>query len=109
MNVQPGAAASSVAGTMRAAAKGGEADNQASEAARQQSTANKPAGQTRESPAVEAGEHTGDRGGDGRQLYDTLEHHERASHASDEQQDEGRSQDERHPPAPPGTHIDFQA
>ena len=39
MNINPSAAAASIAGTSRAAARGGEADSQAIESTRQQATA----------------------------------------------------------------------
>ena len=74
MNINP-AAAASVAGTARAAARGGEADSQATESTRQQSKVDSPAGKSGES-AVEAGDQTEDRDADGRQLYDTFEQSE---------------------------------
>ena len=54
MNINP-AAAASIAGTARAAGRGGESDNQATEATRQQSTSETPAGKSSES-TVDAGE-----------------------------------------------------
>ncbi|MDG2223359.1 MAG: hypothetical protein P8L85_18395 [Rubripirellula sp.] len=71
MNINP-AAAASVAGTARAASRGGEADNQATETTRQQAKVESPAGATGET-TVHAGEHTEDRDANGRQLYDTFE------------------------------------
>lgn len=63
----------SIAGVSRAAARGGEQEKQTTEAARQQNTAEKPGGKSADSSAVDAGESTGDRGGDGRQTYDFFE------------------------------------
>ena len=63
----------SIAGVSRAAARGGEQEKQTTEAARQQSTAEKPGGKSADSAAVDAGDATGDRGGDGRQTYDYFE------------------------------------
>ena len=73
VNIQPNAAAATVAGTSRAAARGGEADNQATEATRQQSVSEKPAGKAADASAIDAGDQTGDRGGNGRQVYDRFE------------------------------------
>ena len=72
MNVNP-TAASIVAGTSRAAARGGETDNQASEATRQQSRTDSPTGKAADSTEVDAGDQTGDRGGNGRQVLDVFE------------------------------------
>lgn len=63
----------SIAGVSRAAAHGGEQEKQTTEAARQQNTAEKPGGKSADSSAVDAGDATGDRGGDGRQTYDFFE------------------------------------
>ncbi len=106
MNINPSAAAS-VAGTSHAAARGGEADNQASEATRQQSTAEAPAGKSAESNAVDAGDQAGDRHGNGRQVLDIFEH-------SEKREDETQPDDEaaaRGPASPDGTgeHLDLQA
>ena len=106
MNINPSAAAS-VAGTAHAAAKGGEADNRASESGRQQSTVDAPAGKAADSNAVDAGDQTGDRGGDGRQVLDLFQR-------SDEEQtshDAGEDDDTPHPPSPHGTgeHLDLEA
>ncbi len=85
MNIQPNAPVSSIAGTSRAAAKGGSADNQAIEATNRQSTADAPGGKSSETAAVDSLEKSGDRDGDGRQFYDRLEkiaeHREDASNA----------------------------
>ena len=75
MNINPSAAAASIAGTSRAAARGGEADSQATESTRQQATAEKPGGKSADSNAIDAGEQTGDRDGNGRQVLDQFEHH----------------------------------
>ena len=72
MNINPSAAAS-LAGTGRAAAKGGESDGQAIESSRQQSRAEKPGGKSSQSSAIDAGDQTGDRGGNGRQVLDRFE------------------------------------
>ena len=74
MNINPSAAAASIAGTSRAAARGGEADNQAIESTRQQSTSEKPGGKAADSNAIDAGDQTGDRDGNGRQILDQFEH-----------------------------------
>jgi hypothetical protein len=78
MNIQPtpitaSGITASIAGTSRAAAHGGEHEKQVIEATRQRSTAEKPAGKAGDSSAVDAGDATGDRGGDGRQTYDYFE------------------------------------
>lgn len=82
MNINP-AAAASVAGTSRAAARGGEADNQASEATKRQSTAEQPAGKAVDSSEVDAGDQTGDRGGNGRQVLDVFDHEENEPESDD--------------------------
>lgn len=76
MNINPSAAAASIAGTSRAAARGGEADSQAVESTRQQATADKPGGKSADSNAIDAGEQTGDRHGNGQQLLDQFERHD---------------------------------
>ncbi len=75
MNIQPNPVTAagitaSVAGVGHAAARGGEHEKQTGEAIRQQSTVEKPGGKSADSSAVDAGDATGDRGGDGRQTYD---------------------------------------
>ncbi len=72
MNINP-SAASIVAGTSRAAARGGESDNQAIEANKQKARAEKPGGKTADSNAVDAGDQTGDRDGNGRQVLDVFQ------------------------------------
>ena len=89
MNIQPSAAAASIAGTDRAAARGGEADAKRSEASRQKSVSEAPAGKAADSSAVDSGQETTDRGGDGRQVLDVFE---RASEPEEEAvADEGNS------------------
>ncbi len=76
MNINPSGAAASIAGTSRAAARGGEADSQAVESTRQQATADTPGGKSADSNAIDAGEQAGDRHGNGRQLLDQFERHD---------------------------------
>lgn len=104
MNINPSAAAS-VAGSSRAASRGGEADNQAVEATRQQSVAEKPAGKSADSNAVDAGDQTGDRGGNGRQLLDVFDRSDDADSSPDEMSTQ------RNPVSADGTgeHLDLQA
>ena len=106
MNINPGAAAS-VAGTSRAAARGGETDNQASEATRQQSAADNPAGKAADSSAVDAGDQTSDRHGNGRQVLDIFERSEDAK--PDDQQEESSGQNNPVSPDGTGEHLDLQA
>ena len=110
MNIHPSAATASAAGTAHAASKGGESDSQANEATARQKVREAPAGKRAEASAVEGGERMGDRGGDGRQLYDTFEH------AGEEEQDEGEQQcanPQERGEAPPqpgsGSRLDLQA
>ncbi len=106
MNIQPTAAAASVAGTGRGVARGGETEKRATIAASQQADADKPAGKTSGASAVDEGEKTGDRGGDGRQLYDDFESHEEHR---EEAKDESPAQPAS-PPSQPGTgeHLDLE-
>lgn len=104
MNINPNAAAS-VAGTSRAAARGGDADNQSTEAASRQSAAEKPAGKATDSSAVDAGDQTGDRGGNGRQLLDVFEH----AGEQEEAHEEPRSQHNSASGEGSGEHLDFEA
>lgn len=97
MNINPSAAAASIAGTSRAAARGGEADSQAVEATRQQATAEKPGGKSADSNAIDAGDQTGDRHGNGRQMLDQFERHD---HRDEDEVDEGE------PGHDPSTPID---
>lgn len=106
MNINP-AAAASIAGTARAAGRGGESDNQTTEAARQQATSETPAGKSSES-AVDAGDQTQDRGGDGRQVLDVFEHGD-----EDQQSQEEPSVEDQQPggasPDGTGENLDLQA
>ena len=106
MNINPGAAAS-VAGTTRAAARGGEADNQATEATRQQSAADTPGGKAADSNAVDAGDQTSDRHGNGRQVLDVFER----SDQEDEAATEGDQPPTRSAASLDGTgeHLDLEA
>lgn len=106
MNINPSAAAA-VAGTGRAAARGGESDNKAAESTRQQSAAEKPGGKAADSSALDAGDQAGDRSGDGRQTLDVFEH-------SDDEGDPSTPEEpkpEAKPAAPDGSgdHLDLEA
>lgn len=103
MNINPTSAAASVAGTSRAAAKGGETDKQAVDATGKQSAAENPGGKSSESNALDAGDQAGDRGGDGRQVLDVFEHPERRDSNPQPAPDEAQAK-----PAPDG-HLDFEA
>ena len=103
MNINPSAAAS-VAGTGRAAARGGDADNQATESTRQQSAADKPGGKAADSSAVDAGDQTGDRDGNGHQVLDVFE---RSGDQEDPQQESPQRQSAS--PDGAGEHLDLQA
>ncbi len=116
MQVNPSSAAASVAGTSRAAARGGEADSQAAEATKRQATAENPGGKTAEASAIDSSEQTHDRGGDGRQMYDTFERakeHDEEEQSHDEATvDEETIQADVVPPTDsdePPPHIDFSA
>ena len=104
MNINPSAAAS-VAGTAHAAARGGDADNQATEATRQQSTKENPAGKAADSNAVDAGDQTGDRGGNGRQVLDIFERTEE----DETKQEETQTQSNPASADGSGEHLDLQA
>jgi hypothetical protein len=123
MNINPSAAAASIAGTGRAAARGGEADAQAMEATRQQATADKPGGKSADSNAIDAGDQTSDRDGDGRQLLDQFERHGEGDESkADEGITDPRDTDprtqadaegippgtDREPHATPGTNLDLE-
>ena len=101
MEINP-SAASLIAGVSRAAAKGGENDKQVNEARQRQTTASEPGGKSEGSIELDAGEQTGDRGTDGRQVLDVFE-----------RSDEEKSQDDPEPkiktnPEPDG-HLDLEA
>jgi hypothetical protein len=104
VNINPSAAAS-VAGTSRAAAQGGDADNQSSEATSRQSAAEKPAGKATDSSAVDAGDQTGDRGGNGQQLLDVFEQ----SGEQEEAHEETRGQHNSVSGDGSGEHLDLEA
>ena len=104
MNINP-AAAASIAGTSRAAGRGGESDNQATEATRKQSAADSPGGKTSE-VTVDAGDQTQDRGGDGRQVLDVFEQTE-GTEEQPEEQEEKRSGGAS--PEGSGEHLDLEA
>ena len=69
----------SIAGTQRAATRGGTIDNQSSQLSQSQSIATNPAGKSADSNAIDAGDQTGDRRGDGRQALDTFERNDEIS------------------------------
>lgn len=74
MNINPNPnAANSIAGTARAAARGGEATNRAVDANNKQATAEKPAGKAADSDAIDPGDQTEDRGGNGQQVLDVFQ------------------------------------
>jgi hypothetical protein len=105
MNINPSAAAA-VAGTSRAAARGGEADNQATESTRQQSAAETPGGKPSDSNAVDAGDQTGDRGGNGQQVLDIFE---RGDEEENEQQEDAAPNANPASPDGSGENLDLQA
>lgn len=123
MNIQPTPATAagitaSIAGVGRAAAHGGEHEKQVAEAARQQNTAEKPAGTTTDVASVDAGDAAGDRGGDGRQAYDFFEKHEHPddeSPANDQAPtgvspaDPSYTEDSKKLNDEPPPHLDFRA
>ena len=104
MNINPSVAG--VAGTSRAAARGGEADHQAAESTRNQSAAEKPAGKSSEA-AVGAGDQTDDRGGNGRQMLDVFESSEETDETNESQSSEGERG--RGTSEGAGGHLDLQA
>jgi len=106
MNINPAAtaAAAAVAGTSRAARSGGEADNQATEATRQKSIADKPGGKSSEA-TVDAGDQADDRSGDGRQVLDVFEQREE----SEENEPDPKSQRNTASPDGSGSNLDLQA
>ncbi|GAA5505900.1 hypothetical protein [Novipirellula caenicola] len=117
MQVNPSSAAANIAGTARAAARGGEADSQAAEATKRQATAENPGGKTAEASAIDSSEQTHDRGGDGRQMYDTFErakeHDEQETQPEEQPGDEHDAADPNaeaaSTPQEPPPHIDFNA
>lgn len=105
MNIVPSGAIAGIAGTSQAAAKGGEADKQATDATSKQVAAEKPAGKSELQP-LDAGAKTGDRGGDGRQLLDVFEKHD--DDAEPEPETPKQKPDDLANQAADG-HIDFTA
>ncbi len=106
MNINASSAASQVAGTSLAAAKGGETDKQATDATAKQSVSDRPAGKAAEASAVDAGVETGDRGGDGRQVLDTFERHGDKRH---EEETDATSNEKSTPAIKTDGHLDFEA
>ncbi len=104
MNINPSAAAS-IAGVSHAASRGGEADNQAAEATRQQSASEKPGGKSSEA-AIDAGDQTDDRGGDGRQVLDVFE---RADGNKEQGEEQTAPQAPRVSPDGSGENLDLEA
>jgi hypothetical protein len=109
MNINP-AAAASIAGTSSAAGRGGESDNQANEASRQQSASETPAGKSSES-AIDAGDQTQDRGGDGRQVLDVFEKADDEEQQQEELQKEDQQEKRSNGASPEGSgeHLDLEA
>jgi len=108
MNIHPTAAAASIAGTERAANRGGESDARRAEASRQQQVADAPGGKSADSNAIDSGQETSDRGGDGRQVFDTFEQSQQGS------EDDSHDQDNISPRQPArdenqGQHLDLEA
>ena len=107
MNINPLPAAA-VAGTSRAAAKGGDHDKQVSDAAAKQTAAKSPTGKSESAEQLDAGDPTQDRGGDGRQSLDVFE-----STSEEENVDESDSPSAVPRRSADGTvsdgHVDFDA
>jgi len=108
MNVQPNAASASIAGSIRASARGGDAESQTADSVSKQATKEKPAGKSGETSAIDAGEQTSDRDADGRQMYDTFE-----SSTDAEQPEAGEDKPSNDPhrkrDADSPSHLDFDA
>tara|TARA_R110002049_G_scaffold305056_1_gene500981 strand:- start:16568 stop:16903 length:336 start_codon:yes stop_codon:yes gene_type:complete len=106
MNIQPSAAAASIAGTDRAATRGGEADAKRGEASRQQSAAEAPGGKAADSSALDSGQETADRGGDGRQVLDIFEQSakDEEEQAADQESSKSSANQESQ-----GNHLDLEA
>lgn len=106
MNVYPSpGVTASIAGTARAAARGGETDNQATEATRRQAIHEQPAGRSAEGH-VDAGEQTDDRGGDGRQALDSFVRDQEPEQPPAEA---ATAEPQGSPVEGSGTHLDLQA
>ena len=67
MNIQPNHSVNSVAGSHRAARKGGESEKQAGELSRATNSGQAPAGESADIDSIDKGDQTRDRNGDGRQ------------------------------------------
>ena len=106
MNIQPSAAAASIAGTDRAAARGGEADAKRGEANRQRAVAESPGGKAADSSAVDSGQETADRGGDGRQVLDIFE---RSEDSQDDAGQDPRGTSQSANSDGQGDHLDLEA
>lgn len=118
MNVQPPTTSAAIAGTSHAAAKGGEADRQAADLGRRVSQAEQPGGRAEEPTAIDAGEQTQDRGGNGREAYDRFES-SRGSDGQDQEEQTALDDEETAAQNPAdfataqdpnaATHLDFMA
>ena len=106
MNIQPNAATAAIAGTERAAARGGESDAKRSEANRQKSVAESPDGKAADSSEVDSGQETADRGGDGRQVLDVFQ---RSEDSQDETDQESDQQTQSTNADGQGNHLDLEA
>ncbi|TWU39104.1 hypothetical protein Q31b_41870 [Novipirellula aureliae] len=112
MNVQPNAASASIAGSIRASARGGDAESQTADSVAKQATKETPAGKSGETSAIDAGEQTSDRDADGRQMYDTFESSAEAEQAEtdDDSSDNQPSNDlYQNREADSQSHLDFDA
>ncbi len=107
MNIHVNAAAS-VAGTSRAAARGGDADAQVAESTRQQSTAEAPGGKSADTSAVDAGDQTGDRDGHGQQVLDVFERSGKEQEQESSQSDDVSPENSNEPDDEQGSHLDLQ-
>ena len=100
MNINP---AASIAGTARAAAKGGESDKQAADATAKQASAKAPGGKSEDVSQLEPGDQAGDRGPDGRQVLDVFERSEDETHQEEEMPSEEK------PCVDQDGHLDLEA
>lgn len=108
MNIPPVPPASLVAGTAHAASKGGETDKQSSDAVSQQQNANNPGGKALDAISVEAGEKSGDRDANGREMLDVFERSSEED-SDDANQEEEEQEDAPEPSVPPEEppHLDL--
>ncbi|TWU21103.1 hypothetical protein Pla52o_41360 [Novipirellula galeiformis] len=117
MHVNPTSAASSIAGTARAAARGGEADAQNAEATQRHATTENPGGKTAATSAIDSSESTHDRGGDGRQMYDSFEQSKEHTPPEPPPEETTNAEHDSHDhdlqapstPQEPPPHLDFNA